>query len=96
MSLETLSVFLFREIATLLFLLEGAKVVYYTLMYFDLFGVTCVGHAICRNRNPALTATTDFRFYALYLAGIFFAALFFYYRTVPRSFARTRALIRSV
>ena len=81
--LDTLSALLYQPIVTLVLLLELAKVVYFLLILFGVFGFSCASYAFCRNRNPAITATPDNSFIVALISAAFFVVVAIALTTLP-------------
>jgi len=70
--LDTLTALLYQPVVVIFLLIELAKLVYFALIGFELFGFSCVAYAFCRNRNPAITATPDTAFFIAVASTVLF------------------------
>lgn len=70
--LDTLTGVLYQPVVIIALLIELAKLVYFLLILGGVLGLSCASYAFCRNRNPAITGTTDGSFiFELISTGVF-------------------------
>lgn len=94
---QTFEVTLFTPVFILLFLTQLAKLVYYGLYLFSLFGLQCREHGLCVNRDTSIDANKpDITFVVTSICALVIAATTFVALFIPRAFAkalRARAVV---
>ena len=86
---QTFEVTLFTPVFILLFLTQLAKVAYYGLYLFSLFGLQCREHGLCVNRDTSIDANKpDITFVVTSICALVIAATTLVALFIPRAFAK--------
>ena len=88
--LDKVNVLLYQVIVIVFLLLELVKLVYFILIIINIFGLSCVNHAFCRNRNPAYTATPDTSFVIVLISSAVFVVVYIVLSALPRAIRSER------
>lgn len=88
--LDTLGALLYQPLVALMMLVELAKAVYFSLYAFDLFGLECVEHPFCRDRNPATPEEVDSRFWVALASALWFFLVNIFLLRLPGIVRRAR------